>query len=304
MAIRAAFTSAIRAAFAAVPDRAGRVRRGASRSCRRRRSRTRPRRASGCNAPAEASPAEVRAAFQMPGGMGGMMSAGTMSKSGMPTGMSGSRVPAVSQSSRHRWHGRHGHGWRSSATARTPATRRPPEGRSPSAASAALSDPADLSCRPTVVTLPGGADVARRPTSVAVVAVAVAAVSRRPATSRRPPTGAATCRTRWWSRSRPMSRRRPSRRCCAGTASRSSKRSTSSPPARRSCVCASTTGVRCRRWCARWRPKDLDGRSRTSSRRCRKPPRRRQRRCPILSNMRWPGCGCRRRIRSPPATAC
>ena len=70
------------------------------------------------------------------------------------------------------------------------------------------------------------------------------------------PTGAATCRTRWWSRSRPTSRRRPS------TALMRRHRLTqleidqsASSAARRSAACGSTTAARFRPWCARWRPR-------------------------------------------------
>ena len=93
------------------------------------------------------------------------------------------------------------------------------------------------------------------------------------------------------------------RRCCAGIASPSSRRSICNPPARRSAACGSTTGAACRPWCARWRPRDLRS-SRTSLRRCRKPSSAPVASACASSNTRSPACGCRRRIRSPTANAC
>ena len=168
------------------------------------------------------------------------------------------------------------------------------------------SDPADLSCRRRHRRRRCRAvrRRVRRPTSVAVVAVAASRRRRHPRNpTSRPPTGAAMCRTRWWSRSRPTSRRRPSTRCCAGIASRSSRRSTCNPAARRSAACGSTTGAAVP---AVVRALAAEGFMvqpnliATLQEAAAAPASS----VPISSNMRWRACGCRRRIRSPPATAC
>ena len=104
------------------------------------------------------------------------------------------------------WHGRW-HGRPSPGQHRRHASA---EGRrSPSAAPAAFPDSADPAAgwrhrRHAAGRSRVGAAVER------AVAVAVVASRRRPRNrTSRPPTGAAMCRTRWWSKSHPTSRRRP-----------------------------------------------------------------------------------------------
>ena len=240
---------------------------------------------------------------QMSGGMGGMMSAGTMSKSGLPTGMSGSRRPGSVAT----LPGTGGMGGMGMGGGRPPGTNtgdtRPPEGRSPSAASAALSGPADL-CAARASSPCPGADVGPPP-NVSGGGGGGGGGGQPPSGNQPPPTN--------WGRYVPnevvvevasnvspqtiaamLRRHRPH---AARSDQPPVQQHVDPAPAHQRPASGADGG-------ARAGGRRILTSSRTLSRRCRKPPRRRQRRCPILSNMRWRGCGCRRRIRSPTVTAC
>ena len=140
----------------------------------------------------------------MPGGM----SNGMMKKSGRPGG-SASNAPVPE--------GWHGHGW----DRRGRASVRRNDRQSGTVRKAITAIRAGRAVRVYVPPTRGrraavDRRLVRRPTSVA-------AAGRRRRRPRNPTAaarqlGAATCRTRWWSRSRPTSRRRPSTRCCGGIA--------------------------------------------------------------------------------------
>ena len=240
-----------------------------------------------------------------PAGIGGMTSGRhDVEIVGSPSGMSGSRYPGSAQLPGTGGMGGMGMGgWPhppGSSTADDPH----PEGRSSSAASAALPDPADRSrrrrrCRHACP----GAAVRPPPNVVAVAAVAAAAaVSRRPRNRAAAHQLGPLCAERGGGRGR-VHRLAAGHRRAAAPASPDAARNrepailqhVDPPPADQRPAPGARGGARAGRR-GIYGPAEPDRDAAGS--------RDRQCRRPRSSNMRSPACGCRRRTRSPPGNAC